>query len=252
MNFDIKTLRNSKRISGAQKISKKFSRELKKSEDLGLFLGMFAGDGCLTIGHNGFGYRTYPIVFVNTNKAYVKLFRNLFYNLFQIKGFIYLRKRKNKKDLWTFQKCSLEIYNTINKEFELSNNIFEESSKYENRFNMRLPSNISAKTYPITITAGYGSEKEIENINLVVSECEKKEATEKTEEAKESEEVTDIQLKEPPQEEEVEVGKEKESKEIPEIEEKLDENLLLFLSIALGILVLVIIALFVMFWFVRK
>src|SRR3989338_3520161 len=118
MNFDIKTLRNSKRISGAQKISKKFSRELKKSEDLALFLGMFAGDGCLTIGHNGFGYRTYPIVFVNTNKAYVKLFRNLFYNLFQIKGFIYLRKRKNKKDLWTFQKCSLEIYNTINKEFE--------------------------------------------------------------------------------------------------------------------------------------
>src|SRR3989338_2483486 len=108
MNFDIKTLRNSKRISGAQKISKKFSRELKKSEDLALFLGMFAGDGCLTIGHNGFGYRTYPIAFVNINKDYVILFRNLFYNLFRVNGSIYVNKRKNKKDLWQFQKCSLE------------------------------------------------------------------------------------------------------------------------------------------------
>ena len=42
-----------------------YIKKLKKSEDLALFLGMFTGDGCLTIGHNGFGYRTYPIVFVN-------------------------------------------------------------------------------------------------------------------------------------------------------------------------------------------
>ena len=63
-------------------------KKLKKSKELALFLGMFAGDGCLTIGHNGFGYRTYPIVFVNTNKAYVKLFKDVFYKLFQINGFI--------------------------------------------------------------------------------------------------------------------------------------------------------------------
>ena len=93
--------------------------KLKKSEDLALFLGMFVGDGCLTIGHNGFGYRTYPIIFVNIKKEYIKLFKDLFYKLFQVDGKVYVNKRKNKKDLWCFQKCSLEIYNLINKEFEI-------------------------------------------------------------------------------------------------------------------------------------
>ena len=88
--------------------------KLKKSEDLALFLGMFVGDGCLTIGHNGFGYRTYPIVFVNINKKYIEIFKELFYKLFQIEGNIYVNRRKNKKDLWYFQKCSLEIHNLIN------------------------------------------------------------------------------------------------------------------------------------------
>jgi len=92
-------------------------KKLKKSKDLALFLGMFSGDGYLTIGYNGFGYRTYPVVFVNTNKSYVKLFSNIFYKLFKIKGFIYVRKRKNRKDLWQFQKCSQGIYTVINKEF---------------------------------------------------------------------------------------------------------------------------------------
>ena len=93
--------------------------KLKKSDELALFLGMFAGDGCLTIGHNGFGYRTYPIVFVNTNKKYIEIFKELFYKLFQIEGKVYLNQRENKKDLWYFQKCSFEIHNLINKEFEI-------------------------------------------------------------------------------------------------------------------------------------
>jgi len=93
--------------------------KLKKSEDLALFLGMFAGDGCLTIGHNGFGYRTYPVCFVNTNIDYINLFTNLFYKLFKIKGSISVCKRQNKKDLWCFQKCSFQIYNLINREFEI-------------------------------------------------------------------------------------------------------------------------------------
>ena len=93
--------------------------ELKKSKDLALLLGMFVGDGCLTIGYNGFRYRTYPIVFVNINKGYIKLFKELFYNLFQIEGRTFVSKRKNKKDLWYFQKCSFDVYNLINKEFEI-------------------------------------------------------------------------------------------------------------------------------------
>lgn len=93
--------------------------KLKKSEDLALFLGMFVGDGCLTIGRNGFGYRTYPIIFVNTNIRYMETFKELFYKLFQIEGTLNVIHRKNKKDLWCFQKCSLEIYNLINKEFEI-------------------------------------------------------------------------------------------------------------------------------------
>ena len=93
--------------------------KLKKSEDLALLLGMFVGDGCMSIGHNGFGYRTYPIAFVNTNKEYVELFKRLFYKIFQVKSSFFLNRIKNKKDLWHFQKCSLEIYNLFNKEFEM-------------------------------------------------------------------------------------------------------------------------------------
>ena len=121
MNFDIKTLRNSKRISGAQKISKKFAKELKQSEDLALFLGMFAGDGCLTFNFNGDGNRIYPISFFNCNKEYVVLFGTLFYKLFGIKGSILVSKRNNKRDLWHFQKYSKDIYNLVNNEFEIPN-----------------------------------------------------------------------------------------------------------------------------------
>ena len=93
--------------------------KLKKSNALALLLGMFVGDGCLIIGHNGFGYRTYPIVLVNVNKKYIELFKNLFKQVFQIEGKISVRIRKDKKDLWCFQKCSLEIHNFINKECEI-------------------------------------------------------------------------------------------------------------------------------------
>ena len=43
-------------------------KKLKESEDLALFLGMFAGDGCLTFNFNGDGNRIYPISFFNCNK----------------------------------------------------------------------------------------------------------------------------------------------------------------------------------------
>ena len=94
-------------------------KQLKKSKDLALLLGMFASDGCLSIKHNGKGYRDYPIGFYNTNQEYVKLFHKLFYELFKIDGNISCRKRENKKDLWEFLKHSVKIYKLINQDFEI-------------------------------------------------------------------------------------------------------------------------------------
>jgi intein/homing endonuclease len=88
-------------------------------KELALFLGMLAGDGCLSIKHNGDGDRVYPINFYNTNKDYVKGFSILFVNLFDIKGSIRCRKRKNKQDLWEFEKYSKKIFTKINEEFEI-------------------------------------------------------------------------------------------------------------------------------------
>ena len=95
--------------------------KLKKSEDLALFLGMFAGDGCLSIKHDGRGYRIYPITFYNTNKEYVCLFGELFFKLFNIKGSIRCRERKGKLPLWEFEKYSVKLYTLINNDLEISN-----------------------------------------------------------------------------------------------------------------------------------
>jgi hypothetical protein len=95
--------------------------KLKKSPKLALLLGMFAGDGCLSIKHNGQGYRCYPINFYNTNKKYVKLFSDLFLELFQTEGKTRFRQRTNKKDLWEFEKYSVKLYNIFNNEFEIAN-----------------------------------------------------------------------------------------------------------------------------------
>ena len=100
-------------------MNKKNINILKNSKDLALFLGMFAGDGCLSFKHNGDGYRTYPIRFYNTKKDYVNLFHSLFFKLFEINGKIRSRKREGRKELWEFEKYSKEIYTIINKNFEI-------------------------------------------------------------------------------------------------------------------------------------
>ena len=112
MNFDIKKLKNSK--------------------ELALLLGMFAGDGCLSISRNGEGYRIYPIRFFNTNKKYVELFDSLFYTVFNRRGTITGRKRVNKKVLWEFSLYSVEIYEVINVELEIANG--------KKALNVRIPS----------------------------------------------------------------------------------------------------------------
>ncbi|MBW2972851.1 hypothetical protein KY346_00480 [Candidatus Woesearchaeota archaeon] len=92
---------------------------LTKPEKTALLIGMFAGDGCLPIKHNGEGYRNYQIAFYNTNKKYVTLFHNLFSQLFQIEGKIFCRKRANKKPLWRFEKYSKKLAVKFNQEFEI-------------------------------------------------------------------------------------------------------------------------------------
>lgn len=78
--------------------------------DLALLLGMFAGDGCLPISHNGDGNRIYPIRFYNTKKSYVDLFSKLFFTVFGVEGKLFCRYRENKLPLWEFSKYSVDLF----------------------------------------------------------------------------------------------------------------------------------------------
>ena len=82
-------------------------------EKRALFLGMLSGDGCLSIKHNGEGYRIYPINFCNTEKEIVTLFDKLFFELFGIHGNIHSQKRINRKEIWHFLKYSHNIVNEL-------------------------------------------------------------------------------------------------------------------------------------------
>lgn len=89
---------------------------MNKSEKLALFLGMLSGDGCLSIAHNGEGYRNYPIDFCNTEKTNVELFAKLFSTLFGKIGTINSRKRAdNRKRIWNFRKHSVEVATYLKK-----------------------------------------------------------------------------------------------------------------------------------------
>lgn len=133
----------------------------------------------------------------------------------------------------------------INENFELSNDAFEPSSKYENKFNIWLPNNdVSKGTYPIEITADYKNEKEIENINLILSE-----SCKKSEQPKETEEITDVQTGIISETEETEAGI---SEEGMTIKETITKNLPLLLTVVLGILIISVILLFVLFLIFRR
>lgn len=142
----------------------------------------------------------------------------------------------------------LEIVNEdlgidINKDFELSNDVYEESSRYNSKFNIWIPDNLDKGAYPVTITASYGREEEIRNVDLVISECEG---------AKESEEVMGVQTGRTSKKVEINESKEAELGEVGIIKERITENLPLILGIVLVVLVVVIIGLFLMFWVLRK
>ena len=88
---------------------------MNKKEKLALLLGMLAGDGCLPIKHNGQGYRDYAVQFYNADKNIVKLFSELFFELFNSTGKIRYSDRKNKQRLFEFCKYSKDIVNKIKK-----------------------------------------------------------------------------------------------------------------------------------------
>lgn len=140
----------------------------------------------------------------------------------------------------------------INEAFGLSNDPSEESSKYEKRFNIWLPRNISKVTYPITITANYGAQKETANVNLVVSECEKKTGSTPAEEVEESN--TDVGAGQSNQEGGIEAEKETKPGEMTKIAGagKITENLPFVLIAVLGVLIVLIIALLAIFWVFRR
>jgi hypothetical protein len=54
--------------------------------------------------------------------------------------------------------------------FELSNDVYDESSSYEKRFNIWLPDDSKIDVYPITITADY-DEQETETVDLNIGAC---------------------------------------------------------------------------------
>ena len=93
--------------------------DFRKSENLALLLGMFAGDGSMPFTHNGDGNRTYRIWFFNTDKSKVELFSRLFYNVFRESGKIRVRFRPKKKPLWEFDKCSKKLAIIFNEKLEM-------------------------------------------------------------------------------------------------------------------------------------
>ena len=82
---------------------------MKRSEKLALFLGILSGDGCLSKKHNGQGGRMYPIQFYNLDRNIMKLFEDLFYDLFEIKGRVISRKREGRRGIWKFLKHSKKV-----------------------------------------------------------------------------------------------------------------------------------------------
>ena len=84
-------------------------------DKMALFIGMLCGDGCLSISHNGEGYRDYPIQFYNNCEQVVRLFDHLFFELFGVEGTICSRMRPNRKEIWEFKNTSVGIARAIRK-----------------------------------------------------------------------------------------------------------------------------------------
>jgi len=125
----------------------------------------------------------------------------------------------------------------INEDFELSNDVFEGSSRFSKKYNIWIDEKLDETTYPIEIVAAYGGEKGIENIDLVVKGCENVE-----EEPQEEEVIL------PVQQEVIEEPQEEIKQNLPIIASKVVKNIAgeglpTILVGVLGVLVLIMIVL---------
>ena len=86
------------------------------NKDLALFLGMLCGDGHLSIHNKKRGLNTYydyTTGFCNTNERIMKVFDDLFYSIFGIKGNFHPRDRLNRKRIYEFNSYSKEVFDKI-------------------------------------------------------------------------------------------------------------------------------------------
>src|SRR3989338_5023684 len=153
---------------------------MNKGEKLALFLGMLSGDGCLSIKHNGEGYRDYPIDFCNTDKSKVILFDNLFYELFGIRGRISSVKRPNRKEIWHFLKHSVKIVKEL-KEIGFPEGVKRDVLRITERIKNKSNKEKLAFIYGVLITDGHvrkdksilfhlGSKLFLEDMSKLISE----------------------------------------------------------------------------------
>lgn len=89
-------------------------------EDFALFLGMLCGDWHLSIHtkrrvlkNTLKDYYDYYTGFCNTDERLLKIFSDLFYKIFNVKGNFYPRDRTNRKRIYEFHSYSKEVFDKI-------------------------------------------------------------------------------------------------------------------------------------------
>ena len=82
-------------------------------DDLALFLGMLSGDGHLSIRTKKKGYRCFSVEFCNTDLRLVRLFDELLYKIFNIKGNFHSRIRKERKEIFEFRTYNKDVFDYI-------------------------------------------------------------------------------------------------------------------------------------------
>ena len=150
------------------------------------------------------------------------------------------------------EKVKLNIVNeelglNIVESFELSNDVYDESSMYEKRFNIWLPDGSKVDVYPITITASYDGE-ETETVDLSVSNCDGQVAVTQPEAG---EIVTGVQIGDVSDESAV-IEAELIEEDTTVMESVITNNLPLVLTGVLVVIVMIIFALGIGFFIIRK
>jgi len=141
-----------------------------------------------------------------------------------------------------------ELELNIVESFELSNDVYDESSSYENRFNIRFPDDSEIKSYPITITASY-DEEETKTVDLIIDGCDGQVAVISV-----NEDVTGVQTGDIPDDNSPSgiVESEVIGEDTTVMEVTITNNLPLILTGVLIVIIMIIVALGIGFFIVRK